>query len=100
MSWCNYADFVGFSAYATSPQEPNVGEHVLFAGVMTNVGVAYDSATSVFTCPTSAFYYIYINIYMLLDATTDICAVAVMLDDEIIVHVSSIYIPLRTIIIN
>ena len=37
---------------------------MLFAGVTTNAGGGYDSTTSIFTCPTSAFYYVYLHLYV------------------------------------
>ena len=52
------ADFVGFSAYATSNQAPASGDVIALPGVVTNAGGAYNADTSTFTCPASAYYYI------------------------------------------
>ena len=58
------ADFIGYSAFSTQHQEPNFGERMYFAEVTLNAGGGYDSSTSIFTCPTSGFYYFYISILM------------------------------------
>ena len=60
----------------------------MFAGVTTNAGGGYDSATSIFTCPTSAFYYVHFNLYVNLDAVDEYrCVTDVMRDGERVAQV-------------
>ena len=44
---------------------------MLFAGVTTNAGGGYNSTTSIFTCPKTAFYYIYFHLYLIMDDGAD-----------------------------
>ena len=60
----------------------------MFAGVPTNVGGGYNASTSIFTCPTSAFYYVYANLLLNIDDNGyDYCWVDVMLDGESVAEV-------------
>ena len=82
-------DFVGFSAYATdSSQTPAIGEVIEFPGVVTNAGGAYNPDTSTFTCPTTAYYYIYFNLYVVMDDPSyGDCYIDITMDDSMIVRV-------------
>ena len=63
-----FTDVVGFSAYATNSQYPiAVGDVIALPGVVTNAGGAYNPDTSTFTCPITAFYYIYFNLYVYME---------------------------------
>ena len=82
-----HSDFIGFSVHTTSTQNPSDGQIILFDGVWTNVGSAYDSTTSIFTCPTSAYYYIYTHIRVGLDSIYSACDFQIRLDDVVMVEV-------------
>ena len=57
------ASVVGFSVYAEdSYQFPDMGKHVSFPLVRTNIGGHYDPSESVFTCPTNGTYYFIFNL--------------------------------------
>ena len=62
-------DLITFSAYTTSNQEPDISDLVLFERVLVNTGGGYDESTSIFTCPTTGFYYVYYNLFLRLDHT-------------------------------
>ena len=49
-----HTEFVGFTAWASEPQEFTVGERVMFSGVIINEGAAYSQGNSTFVCPTQA----------------------------------------------
>ena len=81
-------DFVGFSAYAISSGNPANGDIIELNGVVTNAGGAYNPDTSTFTCPTTAYYYIYFSLYVYLyDSTHKNCRIDVTMDDSMIVEV-------------
>ena len=81
-------DFVGFSAYATMTQYPESGDVIALPGVVTNAGGAYNPDTSTFTCPTSAYYYIYFSLYVLMrDYDYNACHIDITMDDSRIVEV-------------
>ena len=84
------ADFVGFTAYARShSQEPDRGERLLFPGVLTNAGGAYDSSTSSFTCPVTAHYYFYYSLWILVDDSYyNHCYIDVIMDGAHVITVS------------
>ena len=86
-------DFVGFSAYATdSSQTPAIGEVIEFPGVVTNAGGAYNPDTSTFTCPTTAYYYIYFSLYIYLyNPDYYNCHIDITMDDVMIVEVRHRY---------
>ena len=76
------ADFVAFAAYADEfSQEPDVGDRVYFGEVANNVGGGYDNETSIFICPSSAFYYVYFHLLLLVDDDGyDWCRVDIVLN--------------------
>ena len=82
-------DFVGFSAYATSDNIlPAIGDVISLPGVVTNAGGAYNPDTSTFTCPTTAYYYIYFNLYVVMDDPSyGDCYIDITMDDSMIVRV-------------
>ena len=80
-------DFVGFSAYAIIYQSPAIGDIILLPNVVTNAGGAYNPITSTFTCPTTAYYYIYFSMYLRLDSIYYDCHIGIMMDDSMIVEV-------------
>ena len=80
-------DFVGFSAYATNDQTPAANETILLPGVVTDAGGAYNPDTSTFTCPTTAYYYIYFSLYLSLTATYDDCHIDISMNDVQVVEV-------------
>ena len=81
-------DFVGFSAYATSNNIPANGDVVQFLGVVTNAGGAYNPDTYTFTCPTTAYYYIYFSLFVYMnDPSYDACRIDITMDDSMIVEV-------------
>ena len=83
-----FTDFVGFSAYATSNQTPANGDVVQFLGVVTNAGGAYNPDTYTFTCPTTAYYYIYFSLFVYMnDPSYDACRIDITMDDSMIVEV-------------
>ena len=82
------ADFVGFSAYAINSHKPVDGDVIELPGVVTNVGGAYSPDTFIFTCPTTAYYYIYFSLYIYLnDPNYERCHVAIIMDEEVVVEV-------------
>ena len=80
-------DFVGFSAYATNDQTPAANETILLPGVVTDAGDAYNPDTSIFTCPTTAYYYIYFSMYLRLDSIYYDCHIGIMMDDTLTAEV-------------
>ena len=84
-------DFVGFSAYATDWQHPNVGDIIPFDGVETNVGGGYDSSTSVFTCPQSGYYYIYFHVRINLVDGQGACLVGIRRNGDLIATVRNMF---------
>ena len=86
-------DFIGFSAYATNSQEPNEGDLVMFSSTHVNAGGGYDTSTSIFTCPTTGFYYIYFSlssyIYDYSFVYENDCLVGIRMDGNIMVTVTS-----------
>ena len=82
-------DFVGFSAYVTSgSQQPASGDIIEVYKVVTNAGGAYNSDTSTFTCPTTAYYYIYFNLCVYRDDPNyDDCHIGITVDNSMIVEV-------------
>ena len=86
-------DFIGFSAYATNSQEPNEGDLITFSSTHVNGGGGYDPSTSIFTCPTTGFYYIYFSlssyIYDYNFVYENDCLVGIRMDGNIMVTVNS-----------
>ena len=84
-----FTEFVGFSAYATSgSQTPAAGDVIELSGVVTNAGGAYNPDTSTFTCPTTAYYYIYFSLNVhIYDPSYYNCRIYIMMDDSMIVEV-------------
>ena len=86
-------DFVGFSAYATSSQDPDDGDVVVFPYTYVNAGGGYSTATSTFTCPMTGFYYIYFNVHTLIedDGSNErtFCMIGITMDGSIMTIVSS-----------
>ena len=81
-------EFVGFSAYATSIQNPVSGDVIELHGVVTNAGGAYNPDTSTFTCPTTAYYYIYFNLCLYVDDPNYYnCRIYITMDNSMIVGV-------------
>ena len=82
-------DFVGFSAYPTSgSQTPAAGDVIELSGGVTNAGGAYNPDTSTFTCPTTAYYYIYFSLNVhIYDPSYYNCRIYIMMDDSMIVEV-------------
>ena len=82
-------DFVGFSAYVTSDNIlPPIGDVISLPGVVTNAGGAYNPDTSTFTCPTTAYYYIYFSLNILMrDYDYYECHIEITMDDSMIVEV-------------
>ena len=80
-------DFVGFSAYATSSQYLASGDVISLPGVVTNAGGAYNPDTSTFTCPTTAYYYIYFSLYVQMNYPDYDCHIDITIDDSMIVEV-------------
>ena len=86
--YLTFTDFVGFSAYATSLQTPANGDVIEFLGVVTNAGGAYNPDTSTFTCPTTAYYYIYFSLYLEIGYNgQDDCHIDITMDGGMIVEV-------------
>ena len=57
-------------------------------GVVTNAGGAYNPDTSTFTCPATAYYYIYFSLCLLMrDYDYNACHITVTMDDSMIVEV-------------
>ena len=79
-------DFVSFSAYKTGSQEPEDGDTVRFQNIYVNAGGGYNTDTSIFTCPTTGFYYIYFNVRVRLEND---CLVSLRMDDSVIASVGS-----------
>lgn len=83
-----FTDYVAFAAYATSHQSPADGVDLQFAGVLTNAGDGYDSATSRFTCPLTGYYYFYFNLYVAMDEPNyDFCWVEMLMDETVMAEV-------------
>ena len=82
-------DFVGFTAYATiSSQTPASGDVIALPGVVTNAGDAYNPDNSTFTCPTTAYYYIYVSLTVRMrDTDYYYCHIDITMDDLRIVEV-------------
>ena len=56
--------------------------------MVTNAGGAYNPYTSTFTCPTTAYYYIYFSLCLLMrDYDYNACHITVTMDDSMIVEV-------------
>ena len=79
-------DFVSFSAYKTGSQEPEDGDTVRFQNIYVNAGGGYNTDTSIFTCPTTGFYYIYFNVRVRLEND---CLVSLRMDDSVIASVGN-----------
>ena len=80
---------MAFSAYAINYQEPDFGERVMFTGVTTNSGGAYNRTSSVFTCPSSGFYYVYFHLGLTIDDDGyDYCFMEIVLDGRRVATVS------------
>ena len=79
-------DFVGFSAYTTDDQDPDVGDIIRLPNVHLNAGGGYNTGTSIFTCPTTGFYYIYFNVRVRLEND---CLVSLRMDDSVIASVGN-----------
>ena len=87
---CNaFTDFVGFLAYAIiDDQTPVSGDIIELSGVVTNAGGAYNSGTSTFTCPTSAYYYFHFSLLIEAgDSPYNYCRVHMTMDNVKIVMV-------------
>ena len=54
---------------------------------MTNAGGAYNADNSTFTCPASAYYYVYFNMYIKNPRYFD-CRIEIMKDDTMMIQVS------------
>ena len=81
-------DFVGFSAYTTIEQTPASGDVIALPGVVTNAGGAYNPDTSTFTCPTTAYYYIYFSLHVIAGYVGyDDCHIDITLDDAMVFEV-------------
>ena len=81
-------DFVGFSAYVTSTKFPESGDVIALPGVVTNAGGAYNPDTSTFTCPTTAYYYIYFSLYLEIGYSyNDDCDIDITMDGGMVVEV-------------
>ena len=75
------AEFVGFLAHASREcKELKRGDPLLFPGVLTNAGGAYDSSTSSFTCPVTAHYYVYYSLLLVRQGRDEHCSLVVMRD--------------------
>ena len=84
----SFTDFVGFSAYAIDDQSPANGDVIELPGVETNAGGAYNPNTSTFTCPTTAYYYIYFSLCLRVRySDNDDCNIDITMDDSRIVRV-------------
>ena len=85
-------DFVGFSAYSTSHQDPNEGDVITFPSTSLNAGGVYNTTTSTFTCPTTGFYYIYFNVRLVIEDDSssdhDDCYIGIRKDGRRMVTVS------------
>ena len=56
--------------------------------MVTNAGGAYNPDTSTFTCPTTAYYYIYFSLYVLMrDDDYYDCHIDLTMDDSVIAEV-------------
>ena len=53
---------VSITAFATTTQSYNSGDHVLFDGIIRNYGSSYFPENSTFVCPIDAFYLFSISI--------------------------------------
>ena len=83
-----FTDFVGFSAYTTSHQYGMAsGTVISLPGVVTNAGGAYNPDTSTFTCPTTAYYYIYFSLNLAVTGLYYDCHIDITMDDSMIVEV-------------
>ena len=80
-------DFVSFSAFMSSSQEPEDGDTVSFPYLYVNAGGGYNTTTSIFTCPTTGFYYIYFNVRVRLEND---CLVSLRMDDSVIASVGNL----------
>ena len=88
-------DFVGFSAYTTDDQDPDVGDIIRLPNVHLNAGGGYNTGTSIFTCPTTGFYYIYFNMFLWMEdegsSSRDDCRIGIRVDGTIMVTVRSVF---------
>ena len=73
---------MGFSVYQTGEYHyPDEGDTVVFDGILTNAGGAYSAETHTFTCPVAGYYFLYINVYALLDSgSRDYCNFDIMVE--------------------
>ena len=53
---------VGFSAYATSEEQCNDGDKIIFDAIVSNIGNHYNTDTYKFTCPYHGLYLFNVNI--------------------------------------
>ena len=82
-----FTEFIGFSAYAINTQEPASGDVIELRGVVTNAGGAYNPINSTFTCPTTAYYYIYFSLNLAVTGYYYDCHIDITMDDSMIVEV-------------
>lgn len=54
---------MAFTAFASSDANIVSGENLIFDVTVSNVGSAYDAATSMFTCPVTGVYMFTVTIY-------------------------------------
>ena len=85
------AEFVGFSAYATHSQDANHDEIIRFPSTYVNAGDGYDTTTSIFTCPTTGFYYIYFSVNVATEdngsGARDHCIIGIRKDGNMVIWV-------------
>ena len=84
------SDFIGFSSFATNDLVLVSGDVIDFPGVVTNSGDSYNPETSTFTCPTTAYYYIYFNVAVYMNYHSyQHCEIKITMDDTEIAMVSA-----------
>ena len=79
---------VRFSAHTVDSKHCRDGLTIEFPSALTNEGDAFDPVTSRFTCPTTAFYYLYFNLFISMDPLFRECDVEMRVDDVPVVMVS------------
>lgn len=53
---------IGFTAYVETKRTYNIFEPVIFETTLSNIGNAYDSHSSIFTCPVTGVYVITVSV--------------------------------------